>query len=324
MKEIGGFFGLELSSSKDQYHLDAIRLNSGRNALKYILLQRKPRKVLIPYYICESVIEPIRDLGIEYEYYSINEKFEPILEKRIESTDYLLYVNYFGINDKQVQQLTCDIKNLIVDNTQAFFSKPLAGVDTFYSPRKFFGVADGGFAYTNVISKIDLEQDISYDKYEHLLKRIDTHAQESYSQYVKNEENISKQPIRKMSKITEVILQNIDYEFVVLRRNDNFKYLHSSLSNVNKLNIDLTQLQAPMIYPLLIQDEDLRNFLIENKIYVATYWKEVLDIVGINTVEYEFSKYLIPLPIDQRYDVSDMKIIIELIRNFKGSKTKPC
>ncbi|WP_379157282.1 hypothetical protein [Paenibacillus sp. sgz5001063] len=317
MKEIGGFFELEMGSHKKRYHLDAVALNSGRNALKYILMQKKFNKIFIPYYICESIIEPIKELGIEYEYYSINDKFEPILLKDIEDTDCILYVNYFGVNDRQVEKVTSNIKNIIIDNTQAFFSKPIQGVDTFYSPRKFFGVADGGFAYTNSTIKMDLEQDVSYDKYEYLLKRVDINAQESYSQYVKNEEDMTNQQLKKMSRVTEAFLQNINYESSIIKRIDNFKHLHSFLGNINKMHIDLTHIHGPMIYPLLIHSADLRSYLINNKIYVATYWKEVMNIVETNTVEYDFAKYLIPLPIDQRYDISDMNIIIELIRNFK-------
>lgn len=317
MEEIGGFFELELNPYKKRiYHTNAIALNSGRNALKYILMLKRPEKVYIPYYICEDVVEPFKDLGVKYEYYSINEKFEPILPKTVGRAEYILYVNYFGINDKQVQILTSNFKNLIIDNTQAFFTKPFNGEDTFYSPRKFFGVADGGFVYTNSELTMDLEQDISFHKYEHLLKRIDMGAQESYLQFVKNEENLRNQPLKKMSKLTEAILQNVDYEFVSMKRIENFKYLHSKLCDINQLQLDLTEINVPMIYPLLFHNEELKSFLIKNKIYVASYWKEVLEIVSENTIEFEFSKYLIPLPIDQRYDISNLDIMIGLIRNF--------
>ena len=36
MKEIGGYFELELVQNKE-YHFDAIKLNSARNAFKYII-----------------------------------------------------------------------------------------------------------------------------------------------------------------------------------------------------------------------------------------------------------------------------------------------
>ena len=39
MKELGGYFELELPK-KTEFHKDAVRLNSGRNALEYILLAK--------------------------------------------------------------------------------------------------------------------------------------------------------------------------------------------------------------------------------------------------------------------------------------------
>lgn len=66
MKEIGGYFELELPK-KLEYHRDLIKLNSGRNAFKYILEVIKPKKVYIPNYICNSIIEPLEEVLIDYE-----------------------------------------------------------------------------------------------------------------------------------------------------------------------------------------------------------------------------------------------------------------
>ena len=66
MKEIGGFFELELPQKKE-YHSKAIRLNTGRNCLEYILKSNNYKKIYIPFYICNSILEPIRKLNIEYE-----------------------------------------------------------------------------------------------------------------------------------------------------------------------------------------------------------------------------------------------------------------
>ena len=56
MKEIGGYFELELNKNRE-YHKNALKLNSGRNALIFILMNLKPRKIYLPYYICDSVLE---------------------------------------------------------------------------------------------------------------------------------------------------------------------------------------------------------------------------------------------------------------------------
>ena len=65
MQPIGGYFSLELPYG-EEYHKNAIRLNTGRNCLEYILKTRGYRKVYIPYYICEVVLEPFKKLGVAY------------------------------------------------------------------------------------------------------------------------------------------------------------------------------------------------------------------------------------------------------------------
>ena len=54
---IGGYFELELSKG-EHYHKGALRLNTARNCLEYIMLARKYAKIYIPYYTCEVMLQP--------------------------------------------------------------------------------------------------------------------------------------------------------------------------------------------------------------------------------------------------------------------------
>lgn len=76
MDAIGGYFELELRRG-DHYHKDAIRLNTARNCFEYILLARKYRKVYIPYYTCEVMLQPLKRQQVDYEFYSIDWNLEP-------------------------------------------------------------------------------------------------------------------------------------------------------------------------------------------------------------------------------------------------------
>ena len=72
-KEIGGYFGLELRKGKE-YYPDAIKLNSARNCLKYILLAQNPSKIYMPYYMDKSMMEDSLKEIVKYEFYNIDEK----------------------------------------------------------------------------------------------------------------------------------------------------------------------------------------------------------------------------------------------------------
>jgi len=316
MNSIGGYFELELPH-REEYHKNAIRLNTGRNAFEYVLRAKAYQKAYLPYYTCDVMLQPIQKLNIEFEFYSIDEFFQPIFDFTIIKDDEVfVYNNYFGICDNQVNKVAAKCKNLIVDNSQAFYSLPLPGVDTFYSPRKFFGIPDGAYLYTDTLLDESFETDISYQRFEHLLGRADRSAEEFYTVFRKNEEEFSNQPIKHMSRLTQKLLSGIDYDTIAAIRRQNFDILHSHLKHSNQLKADLEIEAVPMTYPLLVSDGgQLREKLIQNRIYVATYWPNVLKWCDEKLLENKLTKEIVFFPIDQRYDEVEMKSIIEVIEN---------
>lgn len=310
-KEIGGYFELELRYGS-HYHPDAIRLNSARHAFEYVLQANNYRKVYIPYFTCEVMLQPIHRLGVEVEYYHIDQQLEPNVLPTLAADEAFVYTNYFGLKQAYVECLSQHYRHgLIIDNSQAFFAPHVDGIDTFYSARKFLGVADGAYLYTNKILDIDIPQDKSFSRMQHLLQRIDEGASAAYSIFHKNDESLSRQPILRMSALTERILCSIDYDAIRFRRQENFRCLDHHLSSSNLLQFTPSPSAVPMAYPYLTADPTLRQRLISNKIFVATYWPNVLNWCTTNDLEYQFTQNIIPLPIDQRYNAQDMKTIAE-------------
>ena len=321
MKEIGGFFELELPRRKE-YHSKAIRLNTGRNSLEYILKNNNYKKIYIPFYICNSILEPIKKLNIEYEQYYINSNFDIELDlSNIKENELVLYVNYFGICNENVNKLLKYkqeyLFDVCIDNTQAFFNMPMTEEHTIYSVRKFFGVEDGAYLYSNKVTDLGLETEISYDKSTYLLKRIDLGASNSYVDFKESSKNHSNQPIRYMSNLSKRILESIDYELVSKKRMENFTLLKDNLSSLNRLEINLENIICTMVYPLLVENgKELRAKLISNNIFIAQYWPSILQNVNKDSFESNIIENLIPIPIDQRYDVSDMKYILKVIEEI--------
>lgn len=315
MDAIGGYFSLELPQC-EEYHKYAIRLNTGRNCLEYILRVRGYKKVYVPYYTCEAVMEPFIKLGIPYEFYHIDIHFEIRDCFTLKEGEALLYTNYFGLKQRYVEQLAEKVgTRLIVDNTQAFYAKPLPGIDTFYTCRKFFGVPDGAYLYCDKELDEEIEQDYSYDRMAHLLKRIDLSAEDGFADFRKVDDGLDNQPIRKMSKLTHRIMQSIDYEAAAKKRRENFQILQEQLGEKNNLELNLDENSVPMVYPFFSSVEGLREKLIENKIFVARYWPNVLDWTTKEDIEYLLACQMQPLPVDQRYGEEEMKRIIEIVTN---------
>ena len=262
---IGGYFELELRGG-EHYHKGALRLNSARSCLEYVLRVRRYRKVFIPYYTCEIVSQPFQLLNIDYEFYHVNEALEPVDLPELKPDEAFLYTNYFGLKQACVERLAQHYgKRLIVDNAQAFFAKPIAGVDTFYSPRKFLGVPDGGYLYCDAPFDMEMPQAVSYDRMSHLLKRVDMGAEAGYADFKCNDEALGDQPIMRMSSLTEKLLKTIDYTAITDRRRNNYQLLDQALRQHNQLDLTCSDEAVPMVYPFLPKrNTELKKKLIEN------------------------------------------------------------
>jgi hypothetical protein len=320
MNPIGGYFELEICKGRE-YYQDAIRLNTGRNALEFIQHTRRYYKVYVPYFTCDVILEPYKKLGVNYEFYSIDKNFEPIFDySRIKINEGFLYTNYFGLKNSFINKLSTHCRNLIIDNSQSFFSRPIIGVDTFYSARKFFGVPDGSYLYMKSTDSSDLSIDISLHRISHLLKRIELGAEEGYDDFRTNENYLIGQPIKQMSNLTKALLCSIDYELVQRRRKENFSYLHGQLATYNTLNLSQDSDTTPMVYPILLQGTSIKQSLISNKIFVATYWPNVLKWTEKNSIEHIYASNIIHLPIDQRYSKNSMDIIIKIFKQLLNEK----
>lgn len=308
MHEIGGYIELD-NYYLPMLHKTAIALNTGRNCLIYFIKSKNIKKIYLPYYICSAVTDACKKTGIEINYYNISDNFSiPNFDMKKES--YLYIVNYFGqLSNNIIMLLKDKYKNIIVDNAQAYFQPPMVNVDTIYTCRKFVGVPDGGFLYTDKMLNINLEQDISFERMTFLCGRFEKCASDFYNNFLINEKLLKDLPLRKMSKLTNNLLHGIDYEFVKNRRTKNYNYLYEKLEKINKLH--LKRIEGAFAYPLYIENgNELRKKLIANKIYIPTLWPNVITDELKATLEYDMALNILPLPCDQRYDEKDMEYII--------------
>ena len=173
VKEIGGYFGLEKLIS-NEFYPDLVAVNNARCALLYIIKAKHYNKVYIPYFLCDSVKLVLERESIPFEEYRIDRTFLPLLDINTRPEEVVYIVNYYGLICKD--QLICLKRrygNIVVDNAQAFFSRPIEGIDTLYSCRKFFGVPDGGYAYTDAEYQEIISVDVAMDRMRHILGRFE-------------------------------------------------------------------------------------------------------------------------------------------------------
>lgn len=321
MKEIGGYFGLDQFAG-NEYYKNLIALNTGRNCLLYLLKAKNIKKVYLPYLNCVSIRDVCEKNGYEYEYYHTNHEFMPVFDQPLSDEQYLYIINYYGrITDDEIRALKEKYRYIIIDNAQAFFHKPLQGIDTLYSCRKFFGVPDGAYLSTDARLDENLETDLSGKRMKHILGRYEETAENYFADFIKNGQILTGESLKQMSRLTRNILGAVDYERACHIRNKNYRYLAERLDKENKLKS--AQPDGPFAYPYYAENAmEIRKNLVQRKIYISTLWPNVLQEMPADSLEYEYSANILPLPCDQRYTTDDMQYIVEELK--KNNERSQC
>ena len=73
-----------------------------------------------------------------------------------------------------------------------------------------------------------------------------------------------------------------------------------------------------MVYPYWTKDDSLRKKLIDNRVFVATYWPKVMEWCKVDDWEYTLTTSLIPLPVDHRLGTYSLSKIVEISKLGKS------
>ena len=323
-KEYGGFntFASNFNSSDNKFfNNNEYPLNLARHALDILIKCRSISRILVPAYTCESIHKTLRNIDVEVIYYHIGEDFTPVLtDIDIRNSQALLINNYFGISGKIIDNLVQKYgSKIIVDNSQSYYSKHSFEIDHFKSPRKFFGTTDGGILTTsrNINSFYqNLQLDKSADRIINLFASDETSKNENYKKYLDYRNDLQSLPIMRMSKSTEAILRLVDFNFCKQTRINNFKRMHKNLSCYNMLKFSKRDVDVPMFYPLLNSNSLLKKKLLQNNIYIGSYWP-LSDYCSLSTqIEDNLRTNLCCLPIDQNLTNEDIDLICYEVVNL--------
>ena len=317
-KEYGGYLEIEQPKG-EEFYSGLHRLNLGRTAAVWLLSNIDHDRVFLPEYICDTVTESLTAAGFKLVSYRQDEDLKPVWGPEGEpgDRDVFYVVNYNGtLSDSEIAGYRGKYHNVIADNAQAFFNRPVEGVHTLYSVRKFVGAADGAYVASTInASEEDLPYDRSAERALYLAGRLEGSANEFYSASKAAELAYSNETPKRMSLFTQNILRGADYDLIRERRIANYKTLQGLIGGDNPFNRRETV--CPYTYPFYHKDGiGLRKYLVSKKIYVPTLWSFLLDEAYNGSLEQDWSANITWLPIDQRYDEEDMKYIADVIRSF--------
>jgi hypothetical protein len=313
---IGGYLELELGPGGQDLYPEAIKFQSARAAFLALLLHGKPKRIWLPWYICQTMADQAMEASIEVRRYGIDEHFAVDTGVELDAGDWLLYVNYFGLCEAQVGAVLARFRadRVIVDNSHALFAEPRECLATIYSPRKFVGVPDGGYLITSLdVSEPAIEDVGSVARCMPLLVRLAECAENGYPEYLETQNNLAGQVPMRMSRLTRRLLESIDYRAVVAKRVANFDVLDDSLSAKNAFPLRRAKHAVPLSYPFLDGSGKLRRALLSNRVYVPQYWPDLVNAGHVPDFERFLAQDCVPLPCDQRYSRADMAHVLNLV-----------
>lgn len=142
-----------------------LKFDYARNSFRYIIKKYKIKEIYIPYYLCEVMRHSAFDEKCKPIFYHIDDNFMP--ENKFPIDSFILYPNYFGICDKNVEKLVNIYSKIIIDNAHAFYAQP-SGFASFNSARKFLSgrnVSNLWIGKGNNSQKPDILRRKTFDEY---------------------------------------------------------------------------------------------------------------------------------------------------------------
>ncbi|SCW40224.1 hypothetical protein SAMN05660484_00857 [Eubacterium ruminantium] len=319
--EIGSFIELQFDKGKEYYRdNNIIRLNTGRAAIWHSLRILGCDCIWIPYYQCDTVRDFLLKKGVTIKYYHIDKMFNP-LDINQKSGEAVLLVNYFGVMSfDRINELALMFHNVIIDNSQSFFSKPNESCLNVYSCRKFIGVPDGAYVIGSDVNRFIEEYDkcFSSDTSLFLLQRIEYGCEgKAYKNRELNEKRLDSEDCMIMSDLTRVILDGTDYEYIIKKRIENFNYARKLFDGINCIDASMyyDETTIPMVYPFVYEDDELMLKLQKAKHFQGHWWNYICDEMNDKAFEYWLSRFMIPITIDQRYSFKDIEYIYSIVTN---------
>lgn len=334
---IGGDFPIAVTdvlnaSIKHAEASDVYSYSSGRAALfqilKFLMQEKGVNQILLPDYLCGSVLVPVKVLGLEYTFYPIDEQLNLELSSftnLYKKDTAVLVINYFGLKDlsTQIQVIRSLDEHAIIieDDVQAYyeFKKPLGDVDfKFTSLRKTFAVPDGGLVKTkHKMSKVETPNTFGqYKAAAALLKSLregNFNDRIYLEMFEKGESLIDSELECGMSQIAEKLFDALEEKRVEIRRLNNAQYLMVQLKKIGlKPLLPLNEGYVPLFIPIMLKNrDDVRKRMFQNEIFCPIHWPlEGMDLIrGKVLAETELS-----LIIDQRYGRKEMDEIIKMLQ----------
>ncbi len=322
-----------------------IFLNGGEAALRLIcdhLLSHGVREILVPAYMCPTVIDAFDRYGLTYTFYLIQNNFRidlNDLRQKLSNFKTLYIINYFGFGfntDERalLNQLKTQGMLIIEDDAQAGFNRNPIGQLRFNSLRKI-APYDGSFFYADRDMSQSLNKFIGLPNHRLPIIRqyrqtfadllnSDAESFEELNPLFEQSESYYYADLTVLGDSDERrVAERLDWRSIESARKANHRRLCEQLINIPEIEIIFPQVSIdslPLGCPIYVknnQRDALLNYLRENHVYPIVHW-DILKDQRINNIPQivAMSSNIITLIIDQRFNAEDMDYQAGVIQSF--------
>lgn len=346
---IGGQFQYDPKIFYDRpiRNVDKLLFDGASSSLRFIITKlnfRSDEYVLLPSYLCPTIIENFNKMNVKIIFYSINYDFSinlvDLKSKLNNKIKAIYFIEYFGMqhNDETIEFLKMMKSKgymIIQDAVHTLYLNEydnFIGTYCFNSLRKY-GPIDGSILLSDVnfylhndyaynVEYINTIMEARNEKYKYLKGEIG-HEDIFLNEFKRAEKFY--QDNKEISVLTlnkEKELEELNLEYIKKKRIKNFKYLYEFFRKKENVKIVTTKERIenniPFSMIISINNRDIvREKLFNKRIFCPILW-DISECYHIENFQenLEISKRILMIPIDQRYDIEDMRKLSEIFNEI--------
>lgn len=322
---------------------DAIFLNGGRACLSVIATYLKAKNydtVLLPSYLCPTILDVLDKNLIRYEFYQINDDLSIDLDDlwvKAGHHQVIYFINYFGFQHSPetlsvLSQLQSACKLLIEDNAQAGFPLKRIGDFCFNSMRKFTAI-DGGYLATRNIPfqyfdplpflenrRLPLIREYRHQLRDYLFQGRGSH-EDLDSLFYQAERYYEQDNVILGDDDERHRIEHLNWQAIKTSRRANYKYLCSKIVDLPDIKPIYPALQPdnmPLGLPVYISI-NTRDLLIEKlaemSISLTVHWDALLTDPRTrnNPGVANIAGRILTLPVDQYTSRSQLNFLVDAL-----------
>ena len=323
-------------------------LNGGKACLVVMsdyLLDHGIKNILLPSYLCPTIVTTLERGGLTCDYYQINPDFSIDLDDLAQKTvehQAVYFINYFGfLHPMAARNYLASLRQqgivVVEDNAQAGFTDHTTGDFVFNSMRKL-AAYDGGYLITpfDVMPYVKKYQGCSNRRCENRRLPVIREYRERLADYLFQGKDIYDE-LEQMYKLAEYYyetdlviegdlqerrqIEKLDWKGIKQVRRENYLYMLSLISGLSELSPLYPVLQKEImplglpVYVSAVSRDWLLDQLGNSGIGLTIHWDELLGDPRLNgnPVAVSMASKILTLVIDQRTSHKQMDYLVENI-----------